>query len=67
MNMFFDSANLNRVTVQVFQGASHLGIDLIPNLLVVAYRSRTTDLPGYRTPLQGASSFDVYPGLKPLG
>ena len=21
----------------------------------------------YRTPFQGASSFDVYPGLKPLG
>jgi hypothetical protein len=36
-------------------------------VVVVVYRSRTTDLPGYRTPLQGASSFDVYPGLKPLG
>ena len=36
-------------------------------VVVVVYRSRTTDLPGYRTPFQGASSFDVYPGLKPLG
>src|SRR6516225_8486454 len=37
------------------------------SVVVVVYRSRTTDLPGYRTPFQGASSFDVYPGLKPLG
>ena len=57
MNMFFDPANLNRVTVQVFQGASHLGIDLIPNLLVVVYRSRTTDLPGYRMPPSGRIVF----------
>jgi hypothetical protein len=34
---------------------------------MVVYRSPTANLPEYRTPFQGASSFDVYPGLKPLG
>ena len=33
MNMIFYPPNLNRVTVQVLKGASHVGIDLIPNLL----------------------------------
>src|SRR6516225_3655514 len=98
MNMFFDPANLNRVTVQVFlryqpsrhrfhsesarnagtagglwwkrsharedeqgTGPCHVAtprhlviVNANPThfVVVVVYRSPTTDLPGYRTPLQ---------------
>ena len=39
MNVIFYPANLNRVTVQVLSGASHVGIDLIANLLGTQERS----------------------------
>jgi len=33
MNVVFNPSNLDRVTVQVLEGACHVGVNLIPNRL----------------------------------